>query len=171
MPQQLQPSEQFPSSGHSAVTRRRFVALSALTAAAVTAGLPGAAFADGRLSGAAGFDPAGFADPRRDSRPAVYWYWNGPVTHELVERQMADLRDKGMYEVVVFPYDNADMQPAFFTEGWFDVVGHVIETADKTGMKVWLFNDNHFPSGRAATSSPRAARLVHAPTSRAPTCV
>ncbi|MGW9137337.1 glycosyl hydrolase [Streptomyces sp. NPDC055681] len=149
MPQQLQPSEQFPSSGHSAVTRRRFVALSALTAAAVTAGLPGAAFADGRLAGAARFDPAGFADPGRDSRPAVYWYWNGPVTHELVERQMADLRDKGMYEVVVFPYDNADMQPAFFTEGWFDVVGHVIETADKTGMKVWLFNDNHFPSGRA----------------------
>ncbi|MEV6110583.1 glycosylhydrolase-like jelly roll fold domain-containing protein [Streptomyces sp. NPDC051940] len=127
--------------------RRRFVALSALTAAAATTGLPGAAFAAG--PGAGPFDPAGFADPRRDSRPAVYWYWNGPVTHELIETQLADLRSKGLYEVVVFPYDNADMQPAFFTEGWFDVVGHVLETAEKTGMKVWLFNDNHFPSGRA----------------------
>ncbi|MFI6878931.1 glycosylhydrolase-like jelly roll fold domain-containing protein [Streptomyces sp. NPDC050400] len=130
---------------HPALSRRGFVALSALTAAALTGGLPTLAHADG----AAGFDPAGFADPRRDSRPAVYWYWNGPVTPELVDTQLADLRAKGLYEVVVFPYDNAEMQPAFFTEGWFDIVGHVLETAEKTGMKVWLFNDNHFPSGRA----------------------
>ncbi|MCX5321990.1 glycosylhydrolase-like jelly roll fold domain-containing protein [Streptomyces sp. NBC_00120] len=131
---------------HSALSRRGFVALSALTAAAVTGGLPGLASAIDRSGG---FDPDGFADPRRDSRPAVYWYWNGPVTNELVETQMADLRAKGLYEVVVFPFDNAEMQPAFFTEGWFDVVGHVLDVAEKTGMKVWLFNDNHFPSGRA----------------------
>ncbi|MFJ8826028.1 glycosylhydrolase-like jelly roll fold domain-containing protein [Streptomyces sp. NPDC102467] len=131
---------------HSALSRRGFVAASALTAAALTGGLPGVAFAD---RAAATYDADGFADPRRDSRPAVYWYWNGPVTHELVDTQLAELRAKGLYEVVVFPYDNAEMQPAFFTEGWFDVVGHVLETARKTGMKVWLFNDNHFPSGRA----------------------
>ncbi|RFC70903.1 glycosyl hydrolase [Streptomyces sp. AcE210] len=131
---------------HPALSRRGFVALSALTAAALTGGLPGVALAD---AGATTFDAATFADPRRDSRPAVYWYWNGPVTHELVDTQMADLRAKGLYEIVVFPYDNAEMQPAFFTEGWFDIVGHVLETAEKTGMKVWLFNDNHFPSGRA----------------------
>ncbi|WP_425840096.1 glycosyl hydrolase [Streptomyces fractus] len=130
-----------------ALSRRGFVALSAFTAAAVTGGLPSAAVAD--TARTAGFDAAGFADPRRDSRPAVYWYWNGPVTHELIDTQLADLRDKGMYEVVVFPYDNAEMQPAFFTEDWFDVVGHVIDVAERTGMKVWLFNDNHFPSGRA----------------------
>ncbi|MFI0238702.1 glycosylhydrolase-like jelly roll fold domain-containing protein [Streptomyces sp. NPDC016845] len=131
------------------LSRRGFVAASALTAAALTGGLPGIAFADRDRGGAAGYDAAGFADPRRDSRPAVYWYWNGPVTRELVTTQMADLRDKGLYEVVVFPYDNAEMQPAFFTEDWFDVIEHVLRTAEKTGMKVWLFNDNHFPSGRA----------------------
>ncbi|MEU6844633.1 glycosylhydrolase-like jelly roll fold domain-containing protein [Streptomyces sp. NPDC046716] len=130
----------------SVLSRRGFVALSALTAAAATGGLPAPAFAD---RGTTGFDAKGFADPRHDSRPAVYWYWNGPVTHELVDTQLADLRSKGLYEVVVFPFDNAEMQPAFFTEDWFDVVGHVLETAEKTGMKVWLFNDNHFPSGRA----------------------
>ncbi|WP_372345670.1 hypothetical protein [Streptomyces sp. KL116D] len=52
----------------------------------------------------------------------MYWYWNGPVTPNS-STQMADLRAKGLYEVVVFPYDNAEMQPAFFTEGWFDIVG------------------------------------------------
>ncbi|MGW0859860.1 DNA-binding protein, partial [Streptomyces sp. NPDC002690] len=145
--------------GTSHPTRRRFVGLAALTTATVTGGflngLP--AFASGQSTHAGGtaaaslpaFGDIDFADPGRDSRPAVYWYWNGPVTNELVETQMADLRSKGMYEVIVFPYDNDAMQPAFFTEGWFDIIEHVLVTAEKTGMKVWLFNDNHFPSGRA----------------------
>ncbi|GAB2964772.1 twin-arginine translocation signal domain-containing protein [Streptomyces pseudoechinosporeus] len=128
------------------LSRRQFVAGAAMTAAALSSGaLSGTALA----AAPRGFSPAVFADPRRDSRPAVYWYWNGPVTHQLIDTQLAELRDKGMYEVIVFPYDNEEMQPAFFTEEWFDVVGHVLEEAERTGMRVWLFNDNHFPSGRA----------------------
>ncbi|WP_327365579.1 glycosylhydrolase-like jelly roll fold domain-containing protein [Streptomyces sp. NBC_01217] len=130
------------------LSRRHFVAVAAMTAAALGSGATlGTAVA---APGAAGFSPAAFADPRRDSRPTVYWYWNGPVTHDLIDTQLAELRDKGMYEVVIFPYDNAEMQPAFFTEGWFDVVEHVLQEAERTGMRVWVFNDNHFPSGRAA---------------------
>ncbi|MES4908374.1 MULTISPECIES: glycosylhydrolase-like jelly roll fold domain-containing protein [unclassified Streptomyces] len=117
---------------------------------ALGTGLPGAGPAHAEPAAAAGFPAARFTDPRRDSRPTVYWYWNGPVTHELVDRQLAELRDKGMYEVVVFPFDNAEMSPVFFSEGWFDVVGHVLAVAERTGMRVWVFNDNHFPSGRAA---------------------
>ncbi|MFJ6633632.1 glycosyl hydrolase [Streptomyces sp. NPDC091376] len=129
------------------LSRRHFVVAAGVTAAALGGALPtGTAHA----APASRFTPATFADPRRDSRPTVYWYWNGPVTHELIDRQLADLRDKGMYEVVVFPYDNEDMKPVFFSEEWFDVVGHVIEEAERTGMRVWIFNDNHFPSGRAA---------------------
>ncbi|MEU0073006.1 glycosyl hydrolase [Streptomyces sp. NPDC006332] len=90
-----------------------------------------------------------FTDPPRTSRPTVYWYWNGPVTPELVDRQLADLRDKGMYEVILFSFDNDAMRPVFFTEEWFDIVEHVLRTAERTGMRVWLFNDDHFPSGRA----------------------
>ncbi|MCX4537387.1 glycosyl hydrolase [Streptomyces sp. NBC_01669] len=139
--------------GASRLTRRRFVTLAALTAATATGGLLNGlpAIASGAPDGTSlqAFGDIDFVNPGRDSRPAVYWYWNGPVTNELVDTQMADLRSKGMYEVIVFPYDNAEMQPAFFTEGWFDVIEHVLTTAEKTGMKVWLFNDNHFPSGRA----------------------
>ncbi|MDT0544987.1 MULTISPECIES: glycosylhydrolase-like jelly roll fold domain-containing protein [Streptomyces] len=115
--------------------------------AALGTGLPAA---HAESAAGAGFPAARFTDPRRDSRPTVYWYWNGPVTHELIDRQMAELRDKGMYEVVLFPFDNAEMSPVFFSEDWFDVVGHVLAVAERTGMRVWVFNDNHFPSGRAA---------------------
>ncbi|MFI6565971.1 glycosyl hydrolase [Streptomyces sp. NPDC050534] len=144
-----------PQSDHP-LPRRTFVVAAGLAGGALATGLPGAAWAAGPASAAAttdatrrGYSAPGFADPAKDSRPTVYWYWNGPVTPDLVDRQMADLRAKGMYEVVLFSFDNAEMQPAFFTEGWFDIVGHVLRTAERTGMRVWLFNDDHFPSGRA----------------------
>ncbi|WP_328843865.1 glycosylhydrolase-like jelly roll fold domain-containing protein [Streptomyces sp. NBC_00258] len=139
------------------LSRRRFVAAAGAAGTVFAVGLPDAAHAADESAtgpilgpgGERGFPARHFADPRKDSRPTVYWYWNGPVTAELVDRQMADLRDKGMYEVVLFPFDNAEMQPVFFTEEWFDIVGHVLRTAERTGMRVWLFNDDHFPSGRA----------------------
>jgi hypothetical protein len=138
------------------VPRRTFVIATGLAGGALATGLPAAASAAAPASTAAtvpttrsSYSAPGFADPAKDSRPTVYWYWNGPVTPDLVDRQMADLRAKGMYEVVLFSFDNAEMQPAFFTEEWFDIVGHVLRTAERTGMRVWLFNDDHFPSGRA----------------------
>ncbi|MEW2292947.1 glycosyl hydrolase [Streptomyces sp. NPDC006743] len=137
------------------LSRRTFVVAAGATGTALATGLPAPAFAapagaaPEHTAAAARYTEHGFADPARDSRPTVYWYWNGPVTPELVDRQLADLRDKGMYEVVLFSFDNAEMEPAFFTEGWFDIVGHVLRTAERTGMRVWLFNDDHFPSGRA----------------------
>ncbi|MGW6008136.1 glycosylhydrolase-like jelly roll fold domain-containing protein [Streptomyces sp. NPDC055210] len=143
---------------HDDLSRRRFVAAAGAAGTVLAVGLPESALAAGEGATGAGatapsaersFSAQHFADPRRDSRPTVYWYWNGPVTPELVDRQLADLRDKGMYEVVLFPFDNAEMQPVFFTEEWFDIVGHVLRTAERTGMRVWLFNDDHFPSGRA----------------------
>ncbi|GGT25104.1 glycosylhydrolase-like jelly roll fold domain-containing protein [Streptomyces griseoviridis] len=130
------------------LSRRHFVVATGAAGTVLATGLPALA-APAPAAARAGFSGRRFADPPKDSRPTVYWYWNGPVTPDLVDRQLADLRDKGMYEVVLFSFDNDAMRPAFFTEGWFEIVGHVLRTAEKTGMRVWLFNDDHFPSGRA----------------------
>ena len=97
------------------------------------------------LSAPARAEPA----PPDDSMPSMYWYWNNTITPELTDRQMAEMRAKGIHGFVLFPYGGASQRPAFFTEEWFDLVGHVLREARRTGMKVWLFNDNNFPSGRA----------------------
>ncbi|EGX58141.1 DNA-binding protein [Streptomyces zinciresistens K42] len=145
------------------LSRRGFVAAAGVGGALAAAGtglglaVPPASAAPGPVSAASAsrdtvptaFTARRFTDPPQDSRPTVYWYWNGPVTPELVDRQLADLRDKGMYEVILFSFDNDAMRPVFFTEEWFAVVEHVLRTAERTGMRVWLFNDDHFPSGRA----------------------
>ncbi|MDH2414399.1 glycosyl hydrolase [Nocardioides sp. CER19] len=139
-------------------TRGRHAALGALSAAAlvltVAASPTAPALAgpdDARVATprAQGFDPAVFADPPSDSRPMMYWYWTGTVTPAVVDAQMAEMRDKGIHEAVLFPYGGDGMKPAYFTQGWFDIVEHVLREAQRTGMRIWLFNDSNFPSGKA----------------------
>lgn len=97
-----------------------------------------------------GFDPAAFANPPKDSLPAIYWYWNNTITSDITDHQMAEMRAKGVYEAVIFPLGGDSMKPVFLSEDWFTLVGHVLREAQRTGMKMWLFNDNNFPSGRGA---------------------
>lgn len=135
--------------GAGAVSTAAVVGLSLMAAPAVPAPTaPG----DGRIAAAVraeGFDPEAFADPAGDTRPMAYWYWTGTVTPAVVDSQLAELRDKGINEAVLFPYGGDKMQPAFFTEAWFDIVEHVLREAERTGMRIWLFNDSNFPSGKA----------------------
>jgi hypothetical protein len=133
--------------------RRRFRVL--IAAALATAFLPAPVIARAAAPAAGtrgrGFDAAAFADPPNDSRPTVLWFWNGTVTNELIDRQLADLRERGVHNAVIFPFQTSALKPAFLSDGWFDVVGHALAEAKATGMRVWLFNDDYFPSGRAAS--------------------
>ncbi|MFJ8581747.1 glycosylhydrolase-like jelly roll fold domain-containing protein [Micromonospora sp. NPDC093277] len=95
-----------------------------------------------------GLDTARFADPRPDSRPTVLWFWNGTVTPALVDRQLGELRAQGVYEAIVFPFDTTALKPTFFSEQWFAIIEHTLREAQRTGMHLWLFNDDFFPSGR-----------------------
>ncbi|WP_161557849.1 glycosylhydrolase-like jelly roll fold domain-containing protein [Micromonospora sicca] len=98
----------------------------------------------------AALSAARFENPAGDSKPTMLWFWNGTITEDLVDRQLADMRSEGLSEVVIFPDATSSLNPAFFTEGWFAMVGHALREAQRTGMKVWLYNDRSFPSGRAA---------------------
>ncbi len=121
-----------------------------ISAGPATGTAPAAPAATTSAAERAGFDPDLFVGPRSDSMPAIYWYWGGVITDDIITTQMAEMRSKGINEFVLFPFNGDDMRPLFASEEWFDRVGHTLEEARRTGMKVWLFNDNNFPSGRGA---------------------
>lgn len=62
-----------------------------------------------------GLDPTVFANPGPDSRPTMLWFWNGPITTTLIDSQLAELRNRGIDEAVIFPFDTPNLQPAFLT--------------------------------------------------------
>jgi hypothetical protein len=125
------------------------IACVALAAAGLVAVAPSGAAA-GPAPGSQPLSPSRFEHPRPDSRPTMLWFWNGTITEDLIDRQLADMRAEGIRETVIFPDTTASLQPAFFSEGWFQIIDHALREAQRTGMKVWLFNDRDFPSGRAA---------------------
>lgn len=135
------------TSGGPTLPRRTVLAAAAALAAGVSV-------ANGRQTAGAtpepreDFSAARFANPRADSRPTVLWFWNGTVTTDLVTTQLADMRDKGVHEVLVFPFDTSALLPRFFTEDWFTLIEFTLREAQRHGMHIWLFNDDFFPSGR-----------------------
>ncbi|WP_329457305.1 glycosyl hydrolase [Streptomyces sp. NBC_01497] len=136
--------------GRHEVTRRHALHLAAAAAAAGGAATFWAPLASAATPAPAdALSAARFARPAADSMPLILWFWNGTVTPALVESALADMRDKGVSEVLVFPFDTTALKPAFFTEAWFDIVEHTLREADRHGMRLWLFNDDFFPSGRA----------------------
>ena len=72
-----------------------------------------------------------FRNPPSDVRPTMLWFWNGPMTPERVDRQLADMRSEGITEAIIFPRgDDPALQPAFFSEAWFDLIGHTLAVHD-----------------------------------------
>ena len=130
-------------------TRMRTACVALAVTGLVAAAPPGRAV-PASPTGADGLSSSSFEHPRPDSRPTMLWFWNGTITEDLIDRQLADMRAEGIRETVIFPDTTAKLQPAFFSEGWFAIVDHALREAQRTGMKVWLFNDREFPSGRAA---------------------
>lgn len=134
---------------HAPVSRRRVLQIAAAAAAAgATTSFWQPAYA-AEPTGHGAFSADRFAHPADDSMPLILWFWNGTVTTDLVDATLADMRAKGVTEVLVFPFDTTALRPAFFTEGWFDIIEHTLREADRHHMHIWLFNDDFFPSGRA----------------------
>jgi hypothetical protein len=126
--------------------------------------VPGLALAgddsDGGGGGYDGLDAHRFAQPPAGSRPTLLWFWNGEMTPEAIDRQLAAMRAEGFDEAIVFPRgDDPQLRPRFFSEAWFDVIGHTLREAQRTGMRIWLFNDDYFPSGRAGSFVLRGGRV------------
>jgi N-acetylglutamate synthase-like GNAT family acetyltransferase len=125
-------------------------ALVPIVAALLTLAIgPSAQSSGGPAHAPGGVSEARFERPPGDSKPTMLWFWNGTITEQLVDTQLAEMRDEGIEEAVIFPDATTTLRPVFFSEEWFAMVDHALREAKRTGMKIWLFNDRQFPSGLA----------------------
>lgn len=65
---------------------------------------------------------------------------------EEIDVQLDAMLRSGIRQVCV----ESRPHPEFCKAGWWRDVGHILERAEQTGMKVWILDDFHFPSGHAA---------------------
>ena len=93
-----------------------------------------------------------FPDPPAGFRTAPFWVWNGEVTEEMIDKQLEDLNAKGFGGVFVHP--RYGLITEYLSQEWFSLVAYATGKAESLGMKLWLYDENSFPSGFAGGHVP-----------------
>ncbi len=88
-----------------------------------------------------------FRNPPALYRPAPLWVWNDEMTEEAIERQLDEMHTHGFGGAFVHP--RPGLISSYLTDEWFALWGHALEAAKKRGMKLYIYDENSYPSGFA----------------------
>jgi hypothetical protein len=93
-----------------------------------------------------------FKEPPSYYRSAPLWVWNDRMTTEAIDDGLQDFQRKGIGGVFIHP--RPGLITPYLSEEWFSLCGHAVTTGKRLGMKVWIYDENSYPSGFAGGHVP-----------------
>ncbi len=93
-----------------------------------------------------------FAEPSKEYGTAPLYVWNTTITRELIDRTMADLKDKGFGGVFVHP--RPGLVTEYISDEWYDLFRYTLDKGKQLGMNTWIYDENSYPSGFAGGHVP-----------------
>jgi len=93
-----------------------------------------------------------FQDPPAEYRSAPLWVWNDRMTRDKLAADLADFKERGIGGVFIHP--RPGLITPYLSEEWLDLCRFAVETAKSLGMKVWIYDENSYPSGFAGGHVP-----------------
>ncbi len=93
-----------------------------------------------------------FADPPAEYRSAPLWDWNDDITEEGIDFQMQQFREAGIGGVFVHP--RPGLITEYLSDEWFRLFDYSVKKGKELGMKVWIYDENSYPSGFAGGHVP-----------------
>lgn len=88
-----------------------------------------------------------FSNPPAEYRPAPFWIWHDVVTEQKIREQFADFKEKGIGGVFVHP--RYGLVTEYLSDEWFELFAYTLEVGEELGTKIWIYDENSFPSGFA----------------------
>ena len=95
---------------------------------------------------------ARFAQPGAEYSTAPLMVWNGEVTAAAIDRQLTDYKAQSVEAFFIHP--RPGLITEYLSDRWVELVRHTMEKARALGMKVWLYDENSYPSGFAGGHVP-----------------
>lgn len=90
---------------------------------------------------------ASFQVPPSYHSNSVTWGWNGPMSREVIARDLDSLYRRGFRAVTI---EAGYKMPAdYLSDGWFRLVKTAVEEAKKRDMRIWIIDEGKYPSGFA----------------------
>ena len=93
-----------------------------------------------------------FADPSAEFRSAPLWVWNDRITKEQIETQLADFKAHGIGGVFIHP--RPGLITPYLSEEWLSLCRHAVDVGKGLGLKIWIYDENSYPSGFAGGHVP-----------------
>ncbi|MFQ3550321.1 MAG: glycosyl hydrolase, partial [Armatimonadota bacterium] len=86
-----------------------------------------------------------FQNPPAEYTFAPFWFLNHELTHDELKWQINEIYNNGVKGVILHPRHG--LLTDYLSEDWFDKIKTCISEAEMLGMKVWLYDENNWPSG------------------------
>ena len=89
----------------------------------------------------------GFKIPDSYYGPSVLWGWDGPMTKEVIIRDLDRFKSLNIRSVNIEA--GYDLPSPYLSDGYFDLIKFVVEQAKIRGMVIWMIDESKYPSGFA----------------------
>lgn len=77
-----------------------------------------------------------------------FWFWNDLITDEKTTEQMSMMKRIGANQPVV--HSRFGLVNEYLSEDWFERIQSVINVCKKNEQKIWLYDENNWPSGNCS---------------------
>lgn len=74
-----------------------------------------------------------------------FWFWNDLITDEKTTEQLNMMNHIHANQPVV--HARFGLENEYLSKDWFDRIGHVMKECQEKNMKIWLYDENNWPSG------------------------
>ncbi len=88
-----------------------------------------------------------FETPEPEHTACPLWFWNGDLRPEEIVRQIGLMFNQGIRCFVIHP--RVGITVSYLSETWFERVQVALEEASRRSMKVWIYDEDNWPSGYA----------------------
>jgi len=88
-----------------------------------------------------------FESPAPEHTACPFWFWNGDLEPTEIIRQIGLMFDKGIRSFVI--HARVGLTVPYLSETWFKRCELALIKAARLGMKVWLYDEDNWPSGYA----------------------
>ena len=93
-----------------------------------------------------------FDNPPAEYRSAPLWDWNDRITEEGIDFQMREFKKAGIGGVFVHP--RPGLITEYLSDDWFHLFDYTVQKGRELDMKVWIYDENSYPSGFAGGHVP-----------------
>ncbi|MDF2804038.1 MAG: hypothetical protein K0S61_3941 [Anaerocolumna sp.] len=88
-----------------------------------------------------------FKNPPNDFRPIPFWSWNDKLEKEELSYQIEEMKKAGVGGY--FMHARSGLKVDYLSEEWFDCIETGLNKGKETGLNVWVYDEEGWPSGFA----------------------